>query len=113
MNALDLFLDKQIQELDANVTVLAFCFLILGGVALFILPTGMYLFDEFLIKQYHITPVMETLPMIWMSEPFNWAGTLYKLLVIWTGINIVHSVCYCIDGLRDWLYFRKWGEHAN
>ena len=112
MNRIESILDVELRKMNADVMVLAYCFLLMGFIALYIMPPSMYLWDDWLIKQYHITSILETPPMLWMNEPFNQAFTLYKILVVWVILNFIQSLCYCLDQLQRWWNIRKWGYYA-
>lgn len=113
MNRIERFIDTQMREIDGNIMVLAYCFLLLGGFAIVSFPASMTVWDRWLMDYYHITTIMETTPMMWMVEPYGWLSSLYIALVVWEILNIIQAICIGIDNIQDWFYFRKWGEHGR
>ena len=112
MDALDLFLDKQIRERAYPwQTTLATCFLFITVLTI--------LWSYIIINQFY-TGISGYQPVKFpdwstdvMTTGLNWITFLMGILIIWILINSTQWTCDWIDWYQNKRYFRKWGEYAN
>lgn len=49
----------------------------------------------------------------YMSFGIGTIGYLWIILGVWISINLVEWIIDRIVGIKNWFYFRKWGENAD
>jgi hypothetical protein len=113
MKSYEVFLTNQIKEHDNTITILAWCFLIAWPLFLFLLYI---IINMFIANSFPNQDVQYNFPE-WsinaMSDYLNTIWILLTLLFIWASINSIQLVYDILFGIRDWFYFRKWGERGD